>query len=179
MAAAPSDTPSEASTDPATCPWCAAVTEPGAARCPTCGAALAQREAIGDLVIPGLTSVDPALQDYASRLLHLSGPSPSHGVASGAIAAAAIGGPAGLAIVGGVAAVAAAEYLGAGRTGAGGDAAGHVGEASDAVRQAVDRLDRGEDLPAADATTPRPELEAQPAPGVEPATEEDPVDGGH
>ena len=48
---------------------------------PSCGAALAQRESIGDLRIPGLTSVDPALEDFDKRPLHLRGPSPSQGMA--------------------------------------------------------------------------------------------------
>ena len=171
-AAAPSD---RAYGDAAGCAWCGTTNKADAATCVSCGAALAQRETIGDLVIPGLTSVDPALQDFANRPLHLSGPSPSHGVASGAIAAAAVGGPAGLAIIGGVAAVAAAEYLGASR--AGGTPIEHVGTASDAVRQAVERLDRGEALPGADETTPRPELVAH-DPGPEPAIQEETADGG-
>jgi hypothetical protein len=128
-------------------------------------------------VIPGLTAVDPALKDLADRPLHLSGPSPSHGVASGAIAAAAVGGPAGLAIIGGVAAVAAVEYVGAGRAGAGGTPVEQVGQASSAALQAIEKLERGEALPAAHESTPRPELDAQGA-GPEPATQEEAVDGG-
>ena len=169
---------------PATCPWCATPATEGAKTCTSCGAALAQREAIGDLVIPGLTAVDPALKDLADRPLHLSGPSPSHGVASGAVVAAAAGGPLGLVILGGVGAVAAAEYLGASRET--GSAKGHenVGETSEAVLQAIERLERGEDLPSASDTTPRPELEAQPAaPEAQSAPPEDDTmeasDGGH
>src|SRR5690349_4994983 len=96
------------------CPWCATPAADGASRCATCGAALAQRESIGDLVIPGLTAVDPALKDLDGRPIYLRGPSPSQGVASGIIVAAAAGGPIGLAILGGVGAIAATEYLGAG-----------------------------------------------------------------
>lgn len=166
------------SDEPLTCPWCATPAAPEAKTCADCGAALAQRESIGDLVIPGLTAVDPALADLADRPLHLTGPSASHGVASGAIAAAAIGGPAGLAIIGGVAAVAAVEYLGAGRLGPDGKPIGEVGQSSEAVLQAIEKLERGEELPAADSTTPRPELEATQAPGVEPVTEEETPDGG-
>jgi hypothetical protein len=164
--------------DRPTCPWCATPTALDAKTCPSCGAALAQRESIGDLVIPGLTAVDPALQDLKDRPLHLAGPSPSHGVASGTIAAAALGGPAGLAIIGGVAALAATEYLGASRGGADGVPVGEVGQASQAVRQAIEKLDRGEELPSAQSTTPRPELEATDGPGIVPATQEDPPDGG-
>lgn len=159
------------------CAWCATPAALDAKTCSSCGAALAQREAIGDLVIPGLTTVDPGLKDYAARPLHLSGPSPSHGVASGAVAAAAIGGPAGLVIVGGVAAVAAAEYLGAARLGPDGVPIERVGEASEAVRRAIEKLDRGEALPPAGSTTPRPELIATDPAGAEPATREETADG--
>jgi hypothetical protein len=172
------DTPAASGDAAPTCPWCATPAAPDARRCTSCGAALAQRESIGDLVVPGLTAVDPALKDLADRPLHLSGPSPSHGVASGAIAAAAIGGPAGLAIIGGVAAVAAAEYLGASPGGAGGVPPEQVGQTSEAVLQAIEKLDRGETLPPADSTTPRPELEATDAPGHEPVNEEETADGG-
>ena len=163
--------------EPATCPWCATPVTPGATKCSNCGAALAQRETIGDLVIPGLTAVDPALQDFADRPLHLSGPSPTHGVASGVVAAAAMGGPMGIAILGGVAAMGAAEYLGAGNVGPDGVPVDQVGQASGAVLEAVEKLERGEELPTADSTTPWPE-EATDAPGPEPATEEEKADGG-
>jgi hypothetical protein len=151
---------------------------PEARNCSSCGAALAQRESIGDLVIPGLTAVDPALKDLADRPLHLTGPSPSQGVASGAMAAAAMGGPMGIAILGGVAAVAAAEFVGANRVGAGGTPVDQVGQASGAALQAIEKLERGEALPAADSTTPRPELEATDAPGGQPAAQEETADGG-
>ena len=164
--------------DAATCPWCATPATPEAKTCTSCGAALAQRESIGDLVIPGLTAVDPALKDLADRPLHLTGPSPSQGVASGAIAAAAMGGPMGIAILGGVAAVAAVEFVGANRGGAGGTPVDQVGQASGATLQAIEKLERGEALPAADSTTPRPELEATDAPGAQPATQEETADGG-
>jgi hypothetical protein len=172
------------SDEPATCPWCATPAAPGAAKCSNCGAALAQREQIGDLVIAGLTAVDPALQDFADRPLHLSGPSPTHGVASGVVAAAAMGGPMGIAILGGVAAVGAAEYLGAGKVGgADGVSIADVGNPSGAVLEAVEKLERGEELPTADSTTPWPEEAAgatttTDVPGPEPATEEETADGG-
>ena len=140
---------------PAACPWCATPTAEGATRCPSCGAALAQRESIGDLVVPGLTAVDPALKDLDGRPLHLRGPSPTQGVASGLVVAAAAGGPIGLAIIGGVGALAAAEYMGVG--GEAGTGQQNVGQASDAVLQAIERLDRGETLPTASDVTPRPE----------------------
>ncbi len=133
-------------TEPASgrpCPWCSAPASAEATHCPACGAALAQRTTIGDLVIPGVTTVDPALQAYARQPLRIPGSSRSQGIAGGAVvAAAAAGGPLGLAALGGLAAVAAAEYLGAGRgtPGASIDAIG-VGRPSEAVLQAVKRLD--------------------------------------
>ena len=139
---------------PASCSWCATPAAEGASRCGSCGAALAQRESIGDLVIPGLTAVDPALKDLDGRPLHIAGPSPSHGVASGVIVAAAAGGALGLAILGGVGAVAAAEYMGASRGKPGGKGHENVGETSEAVLQAIERLERGEQLPTADDATP-------------------------
>ena len=159
---------------PLACPWCATPAAEGATRCMSCGAALAQRESIGDLVVPGLTAVDPALKDLDGRPLHLRGPSPTQGVASGLVVAAAAGGPIGLAIAGGVGALAAAEYMGAG--GERGRGTERVGETSGAVLQALARLERGEALPTAADPTPRPELETAAAPAQERPKEED-IDG--
>jgi hypothetical protein len=152
---------------PTTCPWCATPAADGATRCSSCGAALAQRESIGDLVVPGLTAVDPALKDLDGRPIHLRGPSPTQGAASGIIVAAAAGGPIGLAIIGGVGALAAAEYLGAG--GEKGRGHEHVGETSEAVLQAIERLERGETLPVATDETPRPEPHPGAAAGAQSA----------
>jgi hypothetical protein len=44
------------------CPWCSARPEPGATHCPGCGAALAQRDKLGEMVIPGVTDVDPEMR---------------------------------------------------------------------------------------------------------------------
>jgi hypothetical protein len=167
--ATPSGPQSSASYAPNECPWCATPAAEGATRCTTCGAALAQRESIGDLVIPGLTAVDPALKDLDGRPIHLRGPSPSQGAASGIIVAAAAGGPIGLAILGGVGAIAATEFLGAG--GEKGKGHEHLGETSEAVIQAVERLDRGESLPTATDPTPRPSVDPWPGEPA-PATEE-------
>jgi hypothetical protein len=107
-------------TDPAavperhTCPWCSAALAADVVRCPSCGAAVREILPMAELVIPGLTAVDPALSHVAGRPLHIPGPSPTQGIAGGAIMAAAAGGPTGLAALGGLAAMAAVEYLGAG-----------------------------------------------------------------
>jgi len=126
----------------AQCPWCATPAAADADRCTSCGAALAQRETIGELLIPGVTSVDPALQDYDKRPLHITGPSPSQGMAPALIVGAMAGGPAGLAAIGGVAAVAAVEYLGTGR-GAGSANLQDVGRPSEVVLQALGRMEDG------------------------------------
>jgi hypothetical protein len=132
------------------CPWCSARGEADATHCPACGAALAQRESIGGLVIPGVTSVDPALLAYAAQPLHIPGASPSQGVAGAALGAAALGGPVGLAAIGGLAALAATGYLGAAP--GGGRRPGDLealGQPSDAALQAVERLEQAGESPAA------------------------------
>jgi RNA polymerase subunit RPABC4/transcription elongation factor Spt4 len=124
------------------CQWCDARASVDAKQCPACGATLAQRETIGDLVIPGVTHVDPALEQYAAQPLRIKGNSPSQYVAGPAVgAAAAIGGPIGLAALGGLAAVAATEYLGAGRDGSGQPDPDKVGQPSEAVLQMVEKLE--------------------------------------
>jgi hypothetical protein len=125
-----------------TCAWCGTpAASSDAAACASCGAALAQRESIGEVVIPGLTAVDAALQDYDQRPLHLRGPSPSQGMAPAVIVGAMAGGPIGLAAIGGVAAVAAAEYLGARRPGSG--ELEDVGRPSEIALQAIERINDG------------------------------------
>jgi hypothetical protein len=130
-------------TEPTTCPWCAAPAAADATTCGACGAALAQRESIGDLRIPGLTSVDPALEDFDKRPLHLRGPSPSQGMAPALIIGAVAGGPIGLVAIGGVAAVAGAELLGTRvASGHGAPALEDVGKPSEVVLQALEQADR-------------------------------------
>jgi hypothetical protein len=105
-------------------------------------AALAQRESLGDVRIPGLTAVDPAVAAVDGRPIHLTGPSPSHGVADAAVAAVVIGGPAGLAIMGGIAAVAAAEYAGAKRPGISSpDDLASVGRPSEVALKALEQAE--------------------------------------
>jgi hypothetical protein len=99
---------------------------------------IAQREDIAGLKIPGLTSVDPALEDFDKRPLHLRGPSVSQGVAPALIVAAA-GGPIGLVAIGGVAAVVAAEYMGSKRDGSAHPALEDVGKPHELLVQALER----------------------------------------
>jgi hypothetical protein len=56
---------------PSRCPWCDQPAIPGAGSCPNCGAIMTQREDLGGLLIPGVTTVDPAMQahSYSSSLI--------------------------------------------------------------------------------------------------------------
>lgn len=58
------------------CPWCSAPTPPGATHCPSCHASLAEREALGDILIPGVTGIDPALvhrNDTMNKVMSVPG----------------------------------------------------------------------------------------------------------
>jgi hypothetical protein len=125
-----------------TCAWCSHAAPIEATTCPSCGASLAQRETIGDLLIPGVTSVRPDLVDADGRPLHIPGTSNAQGLASGAIVGAMIGGPIGLAAIGGTAVVGAAEYLAASRDGGDGPALEDVGRPSDFAAKVAEQLDR-------------------------------------
>src|SRR3972149_9025933 len=53
---------------PGTCPWCSAANAPDARQCAGCGAAIAQRDDRGGVVVPGVTGVDPNLLGTPSSL---------------------------------------------------------------------------------------------------------------
>jgi hypothetical protein len=109
------------------CPWCSAEVPQNASHCPSCGDALAQRESIDDLVIPGVTAVDPALETYAAHPLRLPGPSPSQSMTGRAIVEAGL---------------AAADLLGVGGDEDADAELASVGQPSEAALLAVERLDR-------------------------------------
>lgn len=133
---------SSGETDSGMCPWCSAPVAEAATQCSACGAAVAQRESIGNLVIPGVTNVDPGLEAYAAQPLRIPGASPSQRIAGSAAGAAVMGGPEGLIALGGLAAVAAAEFLAAGREDAKRAAElERLGQPSGAVLDMVKRLD--------------------------------------
>jgi hypothetical protein len=151
-----SDAP--ATEEPTRCPWCSAPATAQDTKCGACGAALAQRESLAGLVIPGVTAVHPALVAFDAQPTRLHGPSPSQGMASGAIVAAVAGGPAGLAALGGIAAVAAVEYLGARNAdGSGSVDLESVGRPSEAALMALERIEREGEPPPVDATAETPE----------------------
>lgn len=126
------------------CAWCETVAPVAAVNCPACGAALAQREDLGGMVIPGVTGVHPELAAAADRPLHLAGPSRTQGATSGLMAAAALPGPAALAVGAGFAALAAAEYLGAPHAGLAAPEFEAVGRPSESAFRMVERLEAEE-----------------------------------
>jgi hypothetical protein len=58
----------DAPTPPGTCPWCSAKNAPEARQCRSCGAAIAQRDDLAGVVVPGVTGVDPNLLGTPSSL---------------------------------------------------------------------------------------------------------------
>jgi hypothetical protein len=126
------------------CPWCSAPPRAEDTVCSSCGATLAQRESLGELVIPGVTDISPEFQAAAARPLRIPGASPSQGVAGGAVMGAVIvGGPIGLAALGGLGALAATEYGAATAGSSGGDPADvdALGRPSEAALRMAERLD--------------------------------------
>ena len=127
------------------CAWCEAAASPQDTTCPACGAALAQREDLGGLLIPGVTGVHPELAAAAERPLRLTGPSPTQSAAPGLIAAAMAPGPAGLVVGAGVLAMAATEFLGVPSGSVDGPVdPATVGEPSETARRMVRRLEAEE-----------------------------------
>ncbi|HEX7491999.1 MAG TPA: hypothetical protein VF337_09890 [Candidatus Limnocylindrales bacterium] len=58
------------------CPWCSAATPPGATHCPSCQASLAERESLGDILVPGVTGIDPYLvhrHDTMNKVMSVPG----------------------------------------------------------------------------------------------------------
>lgn len=137
-----------------TCAWCSHAAPVEATQCPSCGAAMAQRDSIGDLVIPGVTSVRPDLLDADGRPLHIPGASNAQGLASGAIVGAMMGGPVGLAAIGGMAVVGAAEYLAANRGAGGAPPLEDVGRPNVIAAKVAEQLDRDGDQGSAPAPDP-------------------------
>lgn len=102
-------------------------------------------------MIPGVTDVHPALAAFDAQPMRMHGPSPTQGLASGAIVAAVAGGPAGLVALGGIVAVAAAEYLGnRDPDGSGPQDLESVGKLSGTAQLVLERIER-EGEPAAGA----------------------------
>jgi len=119
-------------------------------------------------MIPGVTDVHPALAAFDAQPIRMHGPSPTQGLASGAVVAAVAGGPAGLVALGGIVAVAAVEYLGSRNPdGSGPLDLESVGKLSGAAKMALARMDRESEVAARDAG-------AGPDPGAEDEARSDP-----
>lgn len=121
---------------PGACPWCSATNPPEARQCATCGAAIAQRDDLGGVVVPGVTGIDPSLLGTPSTLA-----SPmlrSQGTLGAINAVSQVNATLGLA--------AAAAYLG--QDAIKGMLGGHdadleaVGKPSEAALQALEKLER-------------------------------------
>ncbi|TAK01581.1 MAG: hypothetical protein EPO36_04800 [Chloroflexota bacterium] len=131
---------------PGVCPWCSGRNAPGARQCATCGAAIAQRDDLGGVVVPGVTGVDPNLLGTQSSLA-----SPvlrSQGTLNAINAVSQVNATLGLA--------AAAAILGQdtvkGMLGLKDADLDTVGKPSEAALQAVEKLDRdGAAAPTASA----------------------------
>ena len=133
---------------PRRCQWCSAVAAEADTHCKACGANLAQRDALGELVIPGVTHVDPELKAYDKDPLRIPRASPSQYVAGPAMGAAIMaGGPAALVGLAALGAVAGAEYAAAGRgrlTQADLDKLGQPSEATLQMLQKLEEEERGQ-----------------------------------
>lgn len=93
-------------------------------------------------MIPGVTDVHPALAAFDAQPIRMHGPSPTQGLASGAVVAAVAGGPAGLVALGGIVAVAAVEYFGNRPGGGGPQDLESVGKLGGVAQMALDRIER-------------------------------------
>ena len=138
-----------------TCAWCSAPAAAEATHCPAFGAALAQRESLGGVMIPGVTDVHPALAAFDAQPIRMHGPSPTQGLASGAVVAAVAGGPAGLVALGGIVAVAAVEYLSNRPDGGGPVDLESVGKLGGVAQMALDRIEREGEPEAPGETGPQ------------------------
>jgi len=120
------------------CQWCAQAAPPKSTHCASCGAALPLPGSLGELVVAGVTDVDPELAAYGRRPLRIPRGSPTESLASGAIGAAAAG-PAGVLVLGAIAAVAVKEFTGAGN-GAHRASLDNFGQPSEPVLEMAKRL---------------------------------------
>lgn len=96
------------------CQWCDVDAQPGATHCAGCGAALPLVDSLGEMVVPGVTDVDPDLAIYRNKPLRIPRGSAGQYAATHALGAAAAD-PTGLLALGALAAVAVSEYRAAGQ----------------------------------------------------------------
>jgi hypothetical protein len=120
------------------CQWCGEVGQPGATDCADCGAALPLLDAVGQMIVPGVTHVDPELEAYSKQPMRPPRRSATEALAPGVMQAAVLGGPAAIAAAGALAAIAASELR---QTGQGGRSTPDgLGEVSRPVLETARRL---------------------------------------
>ncbi len=129
--------PADVSEEPRRCPWCSTEVGPEASKCPSCGAAVAQRESVGGLVIPGVTSVDPAYQSTGSSLIRSTLRAQQTSASLGAIGQVNQG--ASVAVAG---ALLARDYMKGMFSGVDPADVSRVGQPSEAALLAAERLER-------------------------------------
>ena len=148
---------------PRRCQWCSTEAAEADTHCKACGANLAQRDSLGELVIPGVTHVDPELKAYDKDPLRIPRASPSQYVAGPAMGAAIMaGGPAALVGLAALGAVAGAEYAAAGRGRLTQADLDRLGQPSEATLQMLKKLEEDEQARASAADPSAPTDEAAP-----------------
>jgi hypothetical protein len=149
---------------PGTCPWCSATNALEARQCASCGAAIAQRDDLGGVVVPGVTGIDPNLLGDPSSLA--SPALRSQGTLNAINAVSQVNATLGLA--------AAAAVLGQdtikGMLGGNEVDLETVGKPSEAALQALEKLERER------ATAPSPSGD-EPISGDEPVSGDEPISG--
>jgi hypothetical protein len=146
------------------CPWCSVAAPAGATQCPACGASLAEREDLGGLAIPGVTTVDPELLAASGDgvLRRINRVNARTNLVNTVVPHLALADP----MLLGAAAVAGAAAIGlsAVELGSPKDAEG-LGRASDSALALAAQLDRGEE---AEAPVEGPATDSGPVPPMDP-----------
>jgi len=133
------------------CPWCSAAAPAEATHCPACGAALAERDSLGDMVIPGVTDVDPALAAASGdgALTRLKRVNSRNALLNNVVPTLLIDDP----VLMGAGAAAGLTAIGLDAVTMGGPAdASNLGQASDAALAKAAEMDSGVEAESADQT---------------------------
>jgi hypothetical protein len=154
------------------CPWCSATAPAEATNCPACGAALAERDSVGDLVIPGVTDVDPALAAASGdgALTRLKRVNSRNALLNNVVPTLLMDGP----VLMGAGAAAGLAAIGLDAVTMGGPAdASNLGQASDAALARAAEMDSGAEAKGAGQPAAEP-TSGVVAGGPEPAATESP-----
>jgi hypothetical protein len=170
------DEPTPAVAPERRCEWCSAGVPADAPICPGCGATMPNADATSEPYYPGVTDVHPRLKAAAEQPLRVPGASPTGTIAPSVFRLAAQAGPAGVLVgLGAVAAMAAAEWMGAERHRADTAAAFIDGLGQPApqpdrdLRAALEQLDGRWQAPAPSGEEGLPPASGGPAQSVESA----------